>query len=48
VAGWKKASDTTGQPFLTLKMTMPFQPKRLNRFEDEDERDSDDVFSDFD
>ena len=50
VAGWKKASDTTGQPFLTLKMTMPFQPKRQNRFDDEDDdddSDSDDVFADF-
>jgi hypothetical protein len=48
VAGWKKASDTTGQPFLTLKMTMPFKPKRQNRFGDEDESDSEDVFADFD
>ena len=48
VAGWKKSSDTTGLPFLTLKMTMPFQPKRQNRFEDADDSDSDDVFADFD
>ena len=48
VAGWKKASNTTGLPFLTLKMTMPFQPKRPNRFEDADDSDSDDVFADFD
>jgi len=48
VAGWKKASNTTGLPFLTLKMTMPFQPKRQNRFEDADDSDSDDVFADFD
>ena len=34
VAGWKKASDTTVLPFLTLKMTMPFQPKRQNQFEE--------------
>ena len=48
VAGWKKISDTTGQTFLTLKMTMPFTPNRQNRFEDADDIDSDDVFSDFD
>ena len=48
IAGWKKASDTTGQPFLTLKITMPFQPMRQNRFEEDDDSDSDDVFSDFD
>jgi hypothetical protein len=47
IAGWKKISDTTGQTFLTLKMTMPFQPMRQNRFDD-DENDSDDVFADFD
>ena len=48
IAGWKKKSDTTGQTFLTLKMTMPFTPNRQNRFEDADDIDSDDVFSDFD
>jgi hypothetical protein len=48
VAGWKKASDTTGLPFLTLKMTMPFQPKSQNRFEENDDSDLDDVFADFD
>ena len=48
VAGWKKISDTTGQTFLTLKMTMPFQPMRQNRFEEDDDSDSDDVFADFD
>ena len=48
VAGWKKISDTTGQTFLTLKITMPFQPNHQNRFEDADDSDSDDVFSDFD
>ena len=48
VAGWKKASDTTGLPFLTLKMTMPFQPKSQNRFEEDDDSDLDDVFADFD
>ena len=50
IAGWKKSSDTTGQPFLTLKITMPFEPKRQNRFEDDDDdenSDSDDVFADF-
>ena len=49
VAGWKKASDTTGLPFLTLKMTMPFQPKRQNRFEEDDDEISDpaDVFEGF-
>ena len=46
VAGWKKASDTTGQSFLTLKLTMPFEPKRQNQFEQDDESDSDDVFAD--
>ena len=48
VAGWKKISDTTGQTFLTLKMTMPFQPMRQNRFEEDDDIDADDVFADFD
>ena len=48
VAGWKKMSDTTGQTFLTLKMTMPFTPNRQNRFEEDDGSDSDDVFADFD
>ena len=48
IAGWKKKSDTTGQTFLTLKMTMPFQPMRQNRFEEDDDIDADDVFSDFD
>ena len=48
VAGWKKVSDTTGLPFLTLKMTMPFQPKSQNRFEEDDDSDLDDVFADFD
>jgi hypothetical protein len=47
VAGWKKKSDTTGQTFLTLKMTMPFQPMRQNQFEQDDDSDSDDVFADF-
>ena len=49
VAGWKKASDATGLPFLTLKMTMPFQPKRQNRFEEDDDEISDpaDVFEGF-
>jgi hypothetical protein len=47
VAGWKKASETTGQSFLTLKITMPFEPKRQNQFEQNDESDSDDVFADF-
>jgi hypothetical protein len=48
IAGWKKMSDTTGQTFLTLKITMPFTPNRQIRFEDDDESDSDDVFSNFD
>ena len=48
IAGWKKMSDTTGQTFLTLKITMPFTPNRQIRFEEDDESDSDDVFSDFD
>ena len=48
VAGWKKKSDTTGQTFLTLKITMPFTPNRQNRFEEDDGSDSDDVFADFD
>jgi hypothetical protein len=47
VAGWKKVSDTTGLPFFTLKMTMPFQPKSQNPFEEDDESDLDDVFADF-
>jgi hypothetical protein len=47
IAGWKKISDTTGQSFLTLKLTMPFEPKRQNQFERDDESDSDDVFADF-
>jgi hypothetical protein len=47
IAGWKKMSDTTGQTFLTLKLTMPFEPKRQNQFERDDESDSDDVFADF-
>jgi hypothetical protein len=47
IAGWKKASDTTGQSFLTLKLTMPFEPKRQNQFERDDENDSDDIFADF-
>ena len=47
IAGWKKVSDTTGQSFLTLKLTMPFEPKRQNQFERVDENDSDDVFADF-
>ena len=47
IAGWKKVSDTTGQSFLTLKVTMPFEPKRQNQFEQDDESDSDDVFADF-
>jgi hypothetical protein len=47
VAGWKKISDTTGQAFLTLKITMPFEPKRQNQFEQDDESESDDVFVDF-
>jgi hypothetical protein len=41
-------SDTTGLPFLTLKMTMPFQPKSQNRFEEDDDSELDDVFADFD
>ena len=48
IAGWKKSSDTTGLPFLTLKITMPFQPMRQNRIEEDDGIDVDDVFSDFD
>ena len=48
IAGWKKTSDTTGQTFLTLKMTMPFTRNRQNRFEEDDGSDSDDVFADFD
>ena len=48
IAGWKKISDTTGQTFLTLKMTMPFTPNRQNRFEEDDDIDADDVFADFD
>ena len=48
IAGWKKISDTTGQTFLTLKITMPFTPNRQNRFEEDDGSDSDDVFADFD
>ena len=47
IAGWKKISDTTGQSFLTLKLTMPFEPKRQNQFEQDYESDTDDVFADF-
>ena len=47
IAGWKKMSDTTGQSFLTLKLTMPFEPKRQNQFEQDVDSDSDDVFADF-
>ena len=47
IAGWKRMSDTTGQSFLTLKLTMPFEPKRQNQFEQDVDSDSDDVFADF-
>ncbi len=51
IAGWKKISDTTGSPFFSIKLTLPFQPKRQNRFDededDDDASDPDDVFDGF-